>query len=272
MKHLAIQGANVPALGLGTYRLTGPEAVKIIAGAIELGYRHLDTAQFYDNEAEVGEAVRVSGLPRDDFFITTKVWPANLHASRFLSSVEESLRLLKMERVDLLLIHWPHASLPLEHYLEPLMQAREMGYTRFVGVSNFNIAQLERSLQFGVPVFTNQVEFHPLLDQRKLLGWMQQRQIPLTAYCPLAQGQAVHHPQVRDLAHRHGKTPAQIILRWMMQLDGVMAIPKSANPRRLAENLAVFDFELSDAEMDRIGALQLENRRMVPAFAGSRWD
>lgn len=272
MKHLSIQGESVPALGLGTYRLTGREAVKTIAKAIELGYRHLDTAQFYHNEAEVGEGVRVSGLPREDFFITTKVWPDNLHASRFLPSVEESLRLLKMERVDLLLIHWPHATLPLEHYLEQLMQAREKGYARFVGVSNFNIGQLERSLEFGVPVFTNQVEFHPLLDQRKLLSWMQERRIALTAYCPLGQGQAVRHPRVVELARRYQKTPAQIILRWMMQLDGVMAIPKSADPQRLAENLAVFDFELAQADMDRLSALQAENRRMVPAFAGSRWD
>ncbi|MCB0583373.1 MAG: aldo/keto reductase [Phaeodactylibacter sp.] len=272
MTHLTIQGTPIPALGLGTYQARGSTAAGIVRQALEMGYRHIDTAQFYANEEAVGRGIRESGVGREEVFLATKVWPSNLDKRRFLPSVEESLRKLQTEYVDLLLIHWPHATLPLESYLPELGKAREQGKARFIGVSNFNINQLERTLKTGLPIITNQVEYHPLLDQSRLQGWMQEHGLALTAYSPLAQGKAVGNPLLQSVGKKYGKSAAQIALRWILQQEQAMAIPKTSNPERLKENMEVFDFELSEEDMARIGELSSQGGRRVSAFHGADWD
>ncbi|MCB9288903.1 MAG: aldo/keto reductase [Lewinellaceae bacterium] len=272
MKHLTIQNTAIPALGLGTYQARGQTAVNIVRQALELGYRHIDTAQFYANEEEVGRGIREAAVGREEVFLVTKVWPSNLDKKRFMPSVEESLRKLQSSYVDLLLIHWPHTSLPLESYLGELAKAQEQGKARFIGVSNFNISQLKRALGMGLPIITNQVEFHPLLDQSRLYHWMLDHDIALTAYSPLAQGRAADNPVLRAIGEQYGKSAAQATLRWMLQLGQVMAIPKTANPERLKENLDVFDFELSEEDMARIDELGHRGGRQVSAFHGADWD
>ncbi|MCO6491531.1 MAG: aldo/keto reductase [Phaeodactylibacter sp.] len=272
MEYLEIKHTNIPVLGLGTCYIPNEVTADITARALHLGYRHIDAAQWYNNEQEVGTGIRNSGVPRSELFLTTKVQRRNLGKQEFLPSVEESLRRLQTDYVDLLLVHWPHAELPLESYLEELMKAMEQGKTRFVGVSNFNIAQLKRTMELGVPIITNQVEFHPLLDQSKLYGWMRRQQLSLTAYCPLAQGKAVRDPVLTAIGEKYGKSAAQASLRWLVQQEGVMAIPKTANPGRLLENLEVFDFELTDEDMAAIAELKHCNVRIVPAYHGAVWD
>lgn len=272
MKYITLGNQSVPAIGLGTYKLTGPTAIDIISEAIQIGYRHLDTAQLYDNEKEVGIAVRDSGIARKDFFITTKVWPSNLGAERFLPSVEESLSKLKMDYVDLLLIHWPHQEFHVEDYINILMQAQQKGFAKTIGVSNFNIAQLKQAKKTGAEIVTNQIEFHPWINQTKLYNWMLENQIALTAYCPLGQGKWMTYKKLEALAAQYARTPAQIILCWMMQKESILAIPKSSNIHRLKDNISIFDFELTAEEMEMIDAWRLENIRITGVQAGAKWD
>lgn len=272
MKHLTIQNIPIPALGLGTYGARGATAREIVRQALQEGYRHIDTAQFYANEEAVGQGIKKSGIAREEIFLVTKVWPSNLSPKRFLPSVEESLQKLQINYIDLLLIHWPHATLPLESYLGELAKAKQQGKARFIGVSNFNISQLERTLEMGLPIITNQVEFHPLLDQSGLYEWMLEHGLSLTAYSPLAQGKAAGHSVLRSIGEKYGKSAAQVTLRWMLQLEQVMAIPKTSNPKRLKENLDVFDFELSAEDMARINELGHRGGRQVSNFHGAKWD
>lgn len=272
MKYITLGKLAFPAIGLGTYKIIGPQAIDIIRNAILMGYRHLDTAQLYDNEKEVGRAFIESGIPRNEIFITTKVWPSNLSEDKFFPSVEESLAKLKIDHADLLLVHWPHHLLPVEDYIPRLIQAQQVGLTKEIGVSNFNIAQLKSALKAGANIVTNQVEFHPWINQVKLIAFLKKNNITLTAYCPLGQGRFIADKKLETLAVTHARTPAQIILRWMMQKDEVLAIPKSTNLYRLRENINVFDFELSEHEMEIIDAWRLENTRVVGAQAGAIWD
>ncbi len=272
MKYIQLKNEPIPALGLGTYLLNGETATKVVEQAISLGYRHIDTAQFYDNEEAVGQGIKDSEIARREIFLVTKVWPTNLSKDKFLPSVEESLRKLKTDYVDLLLIHWPHASLPLETYLKELVKAKEQGKARFIGLSNFNIDQMEKARALGVPIMANQVEFHPFIDQSKLYEWMRGHNLPLMAYCPLAQGRVPGDSQLETIGKKYGKSSVQITLRWMMQLEGVFAIPKSANPTRLKANLDIFDFELNEEDMASIEAMQRRNKRFVAAFHGASWD
>lgn len=272
MKYITLGRLEFPAIGLGTYKIIGPQAVDIIRNAILMGYRHLDTAQLYDNEREIGWAIIESGIPRNEIFITTKVWPSNLTADKFLPSVEESLVKMKTDYADLLLVHWPHHQLPVEEYIPSLIQAQQKGLAREIGVSNFNIAQLKSAIEAGANIVTNQVEFHPWINQVKLHSYLKKNNITLTAYCPLGQGRFIADKKLEALAATHARTPAQIILRWMMQKDEVIAIPRSTNLYRLRENLNVFDFELSAHEMEIIDAWRLENIRVVGAQAGAVWD
>lgn len=272
MQHLTIQNTSIPALGLGTYGARGATAREIVRQALQEGYRHIDTAQFYANEEAVGQGIKKSGVAREEVFLVTKVWPSNLDKKRFLPSVKESLQKLQSGYVDLLLIHWPHHTLPLESYLAELAKAQEKGLTRFIGVSNFNISQLKQTLEMGLPILTNQVEFHPFLDQSKLYQWMREHGVSLTAYSPLAQGKAATHPALQSIGKPYGKSAAQVALKWMLQLGGVMTIPKSINPKRLKENMDVFDFELSAEDMARIQELGRRDGRQVSAFHGADWD
>lgn len=272
MKYITLGNSPVPAIGLGTYKLKGPSAIEAIHRAIQIGYRHIDTAQLYENEVEVGSAIVESGISREEIFLTTKVWPSNLHERRFIPSVIDSLEKLKSSYVDLLLIHWPHNHLTVEEYVTILMEVQAQGLAREIGVSNFNIAQLKAALKTGARIVTNQAEFHPWINQTKLHKWMNDHQIPLTAYTPLGQGKLINDKKLEEIAATYLRTPAQIVLRWMMQKEDILAIPKSSNPQRLAENINLFDFELSPRDLEIIDVWRLENHRIVGAQEGANWD
>jgi diketogulonate reductase-like aldo/keto reductase len=266
-------GASIPAIGFGTWRLTGAVARDAVAEALRVGYRHIDTAQVYDNEREVGEGLRRSGIPRDEVFLTTKVWTDRYRESDLQRSVEESLRRLKVEQVDLLLLHWPNPDVPLAETIRALNGARAAGLARAIGVSNFPIRLLREAVELSrAPLATNQVEYHPFLDQTAMLRELRAHGMILTAYSPIAKGKVHGEPTLAAVAAAHGKTPSQIALRWLLQQEGVAAIPRSSRKERIAENFAVFDFELDGEQMARIGALgSREGRLTSPSFA-PEWD
>ncbi len=254
----------VPALGLGTWQMTGDDCMRAVEHALALGYRHLDTAQGYDNERQVGEGLRRSGVPRSKVFITTKVRPRFFAPEDLGPSVEESLEKLAVEHVDLLLLHWPRTDVPLEDTLGALHEVRLRGLTRHVGVSNFAPSWVERAAASG-PIFTNQVEYHPYLSQDALLEQAESLDLTLTAYAPLARGRLDDDATLQAIGAEHGKTPAQVALRWLLQQPRVLAIPKASSPEHQIENLSVFDFELSDDEMAQVDALD-RGLRLVDDF------
>ncbi|MFO1207819.1 MAG: aldo/keto reductase [Amaricoccus sp.] len=266
--------APIPPLGLGTYRRTGDEGVAAILTALELGYRHIDTAQNYDNEDAVGEAVRRSGLARDAVFITTKVADSNLDRGRFADSVARSLERLGTGRVDLLLIHWPsaHGAVPLEEYLNALAEAQARGQARLIGVSNFTIELLERAEVILGPgaLATNQVELHPWLQQPRLRDWARRRGLMLTAYEPLVRGRVLSEPAVLEIAERHGVTPAEVVLAFLLT-EGHAAIPASSQAEHLRTNLAAAALALAPDEVARMRALDRGMRTIDPPKA-PRWD
>ena len=272
MKYFKTGDTDIPAIGLGTYLITGPECTNIIQHALEVGYRHIDTAQLYNNESEVGEGIRLSSVKREDIFLTTKVWPDQLSRTKFLPSLEESLRKLKTDYVDLLLIHWPNENISIDECVGELMKAKDQQKARFIGVSNFPIALIEQSLGINAPIITNQVEYHPFIDQTKLKDWTDRHDILLTAYTPLAQGRAVKNETFIRLAEKYNKNAGQIVLRWMIQQDNVITIPKSSNPARLSSNLNIFDFELTPQEMAMIDGLKVSNQRFVNPSMSPAWD
>jgi 2,5-diketo-D-gluconate reductase B len=259
MIHRHLHGARVPALGLGTWELRGDACVRAVDHALRLGYRHLDTAQGYANEAEVGAGLRASGVPRDEVFLTTKVRPRHFAHAALLRSTEASLAALDVDAVDLLLLHWPNPEVPLEETLGALHEARERGYARHVGVSNFPPSWLRRAVVAG-PLLTHQVEYHPFLSQRALLELADDFDHLLTAYSPVARGKVLDDPTLVAIGARYGKTPAQVALRWLLQQPRVVAIPKAASPANQAANLDVFDFALDDAEVAAIHALDRGER------------
>jgi diketogulonate reductase-like aldo/keto reductase len=268
---LAAHGAEMPAIGFGTSGLPDPAAA--VAAALAAGYRHLDAARKYGTEEGVGEGIRVAKVPRDALFITTKVSHENLRAADFARSVDASLAALGVSYVDLLLVHWPNAAIPLAETMGALARARRDGLARHVGVANFNIAMVDQAARLcPEPVVGLQAEFHPYLDQTKVLAALRQRGMLLTGYCPLGRGRLVSDPVVGEIARAKGKTVAQVALRWSIQ-QGVVPIPRSSNRLRIAENLAVFDFTLDDDEMRRIAALKRRDGRIAnPAGRAPAWD
>lgn len=266
MQHAEIQGVRVPVLGLGTWRLEGRTCLRAVEEALSLGYRHVDTAQAYDNEEEVGRALRASGVPREEVFLTTKVWMESLDRGSVLHTTRESLRRLATGYVDLLLIHWPSPTVPLEETLGAFRQLQEEGKARHVGVSNFPPSMLRRALELA-PVLCDQVEYHPFLGQRALLDLARRHDLLITAYSPLARGAVSRDRTLQEIGERHGKTPSQVALRWLIQQDRVAAIPKASRPEHLRANLEVFDFVLSDEEMRRIHALDRGWRLIDPGIA-----
>ncbi|MGP9823491.1 2,5-didehydrogluconate reductase DkgB [Ectopseudomonas khazarica] len=264
----------LPPVGLGTFRLKDQVAIDAVRSGLELGYRHVDTAQAYGNEAAVGQAIAESGVARDELFVTTKVWTENLGRGRVLASLQESLQRLALQRVDLMLIHWPspHDEIPVAQYLEELLEAKRQGLTSAIGVSNFTIAHLREAIAaVGVEeIATNQVEIHPLLQNRKLVDFARQQGIHLTAYMPLAYGKVLVEPEIQRIAAAHGASPAQVALAWSLQ-QGYAVIPSSTKRENLAANLAATDLRLSDADMAAIAALERGERVANPGFA-PRWD
>ncbi|NBC16042.1 MAG: aldo/keto reductase [Bacteroidetes bacterium] len=266
MIHRTIRGIEIPALGLGTWQLTGDACTEGVEHALDLGYRHIDTAQAYENEDQVGTALRNTPVDRDEIYLTTKVWVENLVPAAVRRSTEASLRRLGTDYVDLLLIHWPSTDVPLERTLDAMMVLRDEGKTREVGVSNFTPSLVRRALDHA-PILCNQVEYHPFLDQDALLDLAEARDLLLTAYSPLARGRVMEDETMQAIAEAHGKTPAQVALRWLLQQDQVAAIPKASTAAHREANVDVFDFALSEDEMDRIFDLAGDERLIDPSFA-----
>ena len=264
---LSVHGVTVPALGLGTYKLTGSAAVAAVRHALDVGYRHVDTAQIYENETEVGQGIAASGVPRDQIFLTTKVWRDSLAPESVKRTTEESLRRLGTDYVDLLLMHWPTDSVPLEDTLGALADLRDAGETRLIGVSNVPPGMMRRALEIEPSLATNQVEYHPYLGQDALLGIVREAGLFLTAYRPIANGRVTEDATLREIAEAHGATPVQVAIAWLLAQDRVAAIPKSGTPAHIAANLAAQDLTLAQDEIAAIDALERGERLVSPDFA-----
>jgi len=264
MLFIDLQGAKMPALGLGTWRLAGETCETTVRRALDMGYRHIDTAEMYGNEAEIGRAVAASGVPRKSLFITTKIWTNHLHAKDVGPTAEASLKKLKTDYVDLLLIHWPNTSVPLGETLGAMMKLKEAGKAKAIGVSNFSVDQMNEALtRHKAPIACNQVEYHLLLNQRPILDCAQRNGMAVTAYCPLARGKLTDNRTLTRLGEKHGKSAAQIALRWLVQQSGVAAIPKATGEANLRANLDIFDFELDAREIGELNKLN-GNTRLIP--------
>jgi len=248
-------GTKMPVLGLGVWRAaSGKETQRAVATALDVGYRLIDTAKLYGNERDVGRAVRASKIPRDEIFITTKLWNTDHGSEAALRAFEQSRRELGVDSIDLYLIHWPVPGLRQESW-KALLDLKEKGLARSIGVSNYTIRHLEELLSASpIPPSVNQVEFHPFLYQADLLAFCQGHRIQLEAYSPLTRGHRLDHPVIKAVAADYRRTPAQILIRWGLQ-HGLVVIPKSVQPERIRENARVFDFELSRADMARLDAL-----------------
>jgi diketogulonate reductase-like aldo/keto reductase len=272
MPFVEANGARIPTLGMGTMTLKGDVCVNAVSTALRLGYRHLDTAERYGNETEVGEGLRASGIDRNDVFVTTKVYWDKLAPADFATSFDESLQKLKLPFVDLLLIHWPNPKVPLADTLPVLCRAKTDGRARHIGIANFTLPLIEEAVRLATePLVTNQIEVHPYIDQSKVIAACRRHGISITAYCPLSRGKVPGDPVLGKIGEKHGKTASQVALRDLVQL-GIVVIPRSSNPQRLAANMAVFDFTLSDAEMAEIAALRRPDSRVVNPPHAPKWD
>lgn len=266
---------SIPAFGLGTFRLKDQVVVDSVRNALELGYRAIDTAQIYGNEAEVGEAIAASGVPRAELFVTTKVWTDNLAPDTLLPSLRQSLDKLRSDYVDLTLMHWPSPrdAVPMAGYLHALADARRQGLTRQIGLSNFTIALTEQAIAIlgADAIATNQIEVHPYLQNRKLIGYLQQQGIHVTSYMTLAYGKVLQDPAIVTIAERHAATPAQVALAWALQ-QGYAVIPSSTKRENLASNLLAQSLRLEDADMAQIATLDRGERLANPAGIAPDWD
>jgi len=257
------EAGSMPALGFGTSPLTGGLSADIVLAARKAGYRHIDTARKYGTERAVGEAMRASGIARKDIFLTTKVSHENLRAGDFAKSVDESLTALGVDYIDLLLIHWPNPEIALSETMPALAKAKRQGLARHIGVANFNIALLDQAIDLcPEPLVALQAEYHPFLDQSKLLAAARRHRLVFIAYCPLARGRLFGDPVLAEIAGKRGRSVAQIALRWLLQ-QNVAAIPFSSKPQRIADNFNVFDFTLDEGEMKRIAALKRSDGRVA---------
>jgi diketogulonate reductase-like aldo/keto reductase len=270
MIYREIQETRLPALGFGTWTLRGDACRDGVEHALALGYRHIDTAQGYDNEEQVGRAIAASGVPRDEIFLVTKLRPEWFRAGDAIRTGKESLAKLGVEHVDLLLLHWPNPKVPVEETLGALRVLQDEGRVRHLGVSNFP-PSLVRRANDAQRIFANQVEYHPFLHQRKLRAQAEELDLLLTAYSPVAKGAVMNDPVLRSIAEAHGKSPVQVTLRWLLQQSRVAAIPKAASAEHRRANLELFDFELSTAEMTSIHDLAREQRLVDPA-GGPAWE
>lgn len=274
MHTITANGASIPALGFGTFRMDKPDVLRMVPQVLKLGYRHIDTAQIYGNEAEVGEAIAGSGVPRDAIFLTTKVWVDHFRHDAFLRSVEESLARLRTDHVDLLLLHWPNEAVPLAEQVGALNAVRAAGKVRHIGVSNYSTALMAEAIRLSdAPLVTNQIEYHPYIDQGTVLDAARKAGLSVTAYYAMADGKVFADPVLAGIGARHGKSVAQVILRWLIQQDGVIALSKTVGEARAAENLAIFDFELSAEETAAIHALAVPDGRILnPKGLAPVWD
>lgn len=268
------QSGIIPRIGFGTYRLKDQQVIDSVKSALELGYRHIDTAQMYENEEAVGQAIKQSGVPREDIFLTTKVWWDRFKHDDLIASLEESCRKLGVDQVDLALLHWPSPNdeVPMAEYVGALSEAREKGLAKRIGISNFTIAQLNEALSLpgGEHLVTNQIEVHPFLANRKLVEHSQAKGLQVTGYMPLAVGKVMNEPVLQQIADDHDATAAQIALAWVAARD-IAVIPSSTKPEHQQSNLAALELTLSDDEMTRIARLDVGERIANPDFA-PKWD
>jgi 2,5-diketo-D-gluconate reductase B len=272
MQFVEANGAKIPSIGLGTWELRGRTCARIVEQAVKLGYRHFDTAQIYENEREVGEGVRASGIKRDELFVTTKVWTTHFAPNELVRSARESLVKLRTPYVDLLLLHWPNPHVPLSETLGALARVRQAGLARHIGVSNFTVALIEQAVAAcPEPLVCDQVEYHPYLDQTKVREACARLHMALVAYSPVAKGRIKNDPTLAGIAERYGKSAAQVCLRWLVQ-QNVCAIPRTSRIERLSENIDIFDFSLDDDDMAAIAALATTKGRFTDYGFAPKWD
>jgi 2,5-diketo-D-gluconate reductase B len=268
------KGARIPALGLGTWDLRGRVCTRVVEQALRLGYRHVDTAEMYDNEREIGEGLRASGVKRNDVFVTTKIWPTHFAPRDFERAARDCLVRLRLSEVDLLLLHWPNPQIPLAETLGALCKVKREGLARHVGVSNFTVALIEQAANASSePLVCDQVECHPFLDQSKVIAACRAHGMTVVAYSPIARGNARNDKVLSRIGAAHEKTAAQVCLRFLVQQD-IVVIPRTSKVERLSENAAIFDFALSATEMAEISKLTHPGGRLINfAYSGRpHWD
>ena len=272
MEYLQTQGIRLPRLGLGTFRLQGDDCRVAVESALGLGYRHIDTAEMYGNEDPIGAAIAASGVARKDLHVTTKVWNENLAPDAIRRAFDASLNKLGLDHVDLYLVHWPSKSMNLPAIFETLMKLKQEGRTRAIGVANFNLALLKTVVEeIKAPIACNQIEYHVMLDQTKVARYLAAKSIPLVAYCPLAQGRAASDPTLMAIGRKHGASAAQVALKWLLDQDGVVAIPKASRAESQQANLDAQNIGLDDEDMRAIAGLPKDKRCVNPGFAPA-WD
>jgi 2,5-diketo-D-gluconate reductase B len=272
MEYLQTQGIGLPRLGLGTYRMQGDVCRAAVESALSLGYRHIDTAEMYANEEAIGAALAASSVARKDLHVTTKVWHENLAPDSVRRAFDTSLKKLRLDHVDLYLVHWPSKSMHLPAVFETLMKLKEQGRTRAIGVANFNLALLKTAVEeIKAPIACNQIEYHVLLDQTKVKNYLATKSIPLVAYCPLAQGRAASNETLTAIGKKHDASAAQVALKWLLDQDGVAAIPKASRAESQKANLDALNVTLDDDDRKAIAALPKNQRFVSPGFAPA-WD
>ncbi|MBL6946718.1 MAG: aldo/keto reductase [Rhodospirillales bacterium] len=272
MRILDVHGAKVPALGFGTWRLRGRTCREMVRFALEIGYRHIDTAAIYGNEEEVGEGIAESGVPRDEIFLVTKVWSNRLSHEAVLRAADESLTRLGTDYIDLFLIHWPSRAVPLAETMGAMSELKETGKIRHIGGSNFNVALMRETIEdLRVPIVANQVEYHPYLSQNHVLAYCREAGITLTAYCPVAEGRVEGDPNLRKIGQKHGRSATEVTLRWLLDQELVSVIPMTANPDHCRANLEVFDFALDTEDRATIASMAY-GQRLIDMHSGYAWD
>lgn len=272
MEHLQTLGLSLPRLGLGTYRMQGDVCRAAVESALALGYRHIDTAEMYGNEEAIGAAIAASRVARNDLHVTTKVWNENLAPDGIRRAFDTSLEKLRLDHVDLYLVHWPAGNMNLPAMFETLLRLKEEGRTRAIGVANFNIALLKTVVEeIKAPIACNQVEYHVMLDQTRLRKYLAAKAIPLVAYCPLAQGRVASDETLAAIGRKHGASAAQVALKWLLDQDGVAAIPKASRAESQRANLDALHVRLDDEDRQAIAALPKDKRFVNPGFAPA-WD
>lgn len=272
MQAVEAGGAKIPIIGLGTWDLRGRTCARMVEEAIRFGYRHIDTAAMYDNERAVGDGVRASGIERSEVFITTKVWQSDLAPRDFERSAKASLEKLKLDAVDLLLIHWPNPRIPIEGTIGALCKMKREGLAKHVGVSNFTVELIAEARKLSTePLVCNQIECHPFLDQSRVIAASRKNGMAVVAYSPIARGSATKDAVLARIGKAHGKSAAQVCLRWLVQ-QGIVVIPRTSKSERLQENFSIFDFKLSAEEMTQIARLANPDGRIVDWSGSPRWD
>jgi len=272
MKNVLSQGLSIPHIGFGTFRMPGDSSQAVVESAIEVGYRHIDTASMYENEAAVGRAIKVSGLKRDELFLTTKVWHDQLESSDLLNAFELSREKLGVDYVDLYMVHWPSPSMDLARMMDTLMSLQESGKIRGIGVCNFNMTMLCHVIdKLKAPVAAVQAEYHPFLNQDRQLAYLRTKNIPLVAYAPLAQGRVASDPKLKAIALKHRCTAAQVAIAWLIEQEGVIAIPKAQRVENQRANIGSENILLDDEDRKLIASFDKTQRFVRPPFEPD-WD